>query len=376
MLPGEPVEKEMLLVETESNEKECCVCKEGSSVMYRKHMRLHVAGHAWTGKGESLIKKVGGSYSFGHPCGFCGVPDEVGGCTIDIKTSTGKRGTKRVVVSSCGLKLDGMKFSDMDEKRAKELKERLEAGGKGEAVVVKLRGFPVVNIPVECPVPDCAKVVWKYNLMPHVCDAHINLYGERNQRWRKRAKPLVAEFVEKLCAVGGRTFGGGKGKKCHKLTNETVEAVGVLLEEMKELVPGDLGIKLAFNMEELARESDSALDAFENYKGPLPHRAKWSRKEKGSGNKKGAGQQTNKTIGRDEEVGGGGVGEANEQDEVEEEEGSDNMSISSDEEEPDAREEQEREEEVVVLEDESSDSDDSQRSEQARRKVGKRKRKK
>lgn len=278
--------------------------------------------------------------------------------------------TMRVVVSSCGLKLDGMKFSDMEEKREKELKERLEAAGRGEAVVVNLRGFPVVNIPVECPVPDCAKVVWKYNLMPHVCDAHINLYGERNQRWRKRAKPLVAEFVEKLCAVGGRTFGGGKGKKCHKLTDETVEAVGVLLKEMKELVPGDLGIKLAFNLEELARESDSALDAFEKYKGPLRPRAKWSRKEKGSRDKKGVGQQTDKTIetGRDEEVGGGGGGEANEQDEVEEEEGSDHMSISSD-------EEQEREEEVVV-EDESSDSDDSQESEQARRKVGKRKRKK
>lgn len=370
MLPGEPVEKEMLLVETESNEKECCVCKEGSSVMYTKHMRLHVAGHAWTGKGESLVKKVGGTYSFDHPCGFCGVPGEAGGCTIDIKTKTGKKGTMRVLVSSCGLKLDGMKFSDMEEKREKELKERLEAAGRDEAVVVNLRGFPVVNIPVECPVPDCAKVVWKYNLMPHVCDAHINLYGERNQRWRKRAKPLVAEFVEKLCAVGGRTFGGGKGKKCHKLTDETVEAVGVLLKEMKELVPGDLGIKLAFNLEELARESDSALDAFEKYKGPLRPRAKWSRKEKGSRDKKGVGQQTDKTIetGRDEEVGGGGGGEANEQDEVEEEEGSDHMSISSD-------EEQEREEEVVV-EDESSDSDDSQESEQARRKVGKRKRKK
>jgi hypothetical protein len=74
----EPVEKEMLLVEKESNEKVCCVCQDGKSIIYWKHMRHRVAGHAWKGKGESFVKKEGGLYTFDRPCGFCGVPADVG----------------------------------------------------------------------------------------------------------------------------------------------------------------------------------------------------------------------------------------------------------------------------------------------------------
>jgi hypothetical protein len=67
-------------------------------------------------------------------------------------------------------------------------------------------------------------------------------------------------------------------KKCHKMTEETAGKVGLLLDEIP-LVPGELGIKLAFNLKEVARESDSTLDAYENFSGPLKHRAPHSRGE-------------------------------------------------------------------------------------------------
>jgi hypothetical protein len=232
--------------------------------MYWKHMRHHVAGHAWKSKAESLVKKVGGLYAFDRPCGFCGVPADVGGCTIDIVTKASNKGKgKSVLVSSCGLKLDGMKFDAMESTRNEELEARVEAVSDGKAVQTKLTGFLVANMPVVCPFPRCSAVVWKYNLMAHMCGAHIHLFGERNQRWRKRAAPLVAEFVCLLSDVDRRIVVVKRdSKKCHKMTEETAGKVGLLLDEMRELVPGELGIKLAFNLEEMARESDSALDAY------------------------------------------------------------------------------------------------------------------
>ena len=375
----EPVEKEMLLVEKESNEKVCCVCKDGKSIMYWKHMRHHVAGHVWKGKGESFIKKVGGLYTFDRPCGFCGVPSDVGGCTIDILTKAGNKAKdKRVVVSSCGLKLDGMKFDTMEKTRNEELEARVEAEEDGKAVQIKLTGFPVANMPVMCPFPRCSAVVWKYNLMAHMCGAHIHLFGERNQRWRKRAALLVANFVCLLSDVEARIVVGKKGgKKCHKMTEETQGKVGLLLDEMRELVPGELGIKLAFNLEELARESDCALDAYENFSGPLAHRAsaKRPRKEKGTrgGGAKGVVQHAGETTQAEEmDVGDGGEARQEEEEEAAGEGEGDSISIcslhSSSDEDGGGKE-------VVVEGDSSSSSDSDDSGEDTRpRKVTRRKR--
>ena len=213
-----------------------------------------------------------------------------------------------------------------------ELEARVEAVNDGKAVQTKLTGFPVANMPVVCPFPRCSAVVWKYNLMAHMCGVHIHLFGERNQRWRKRAAPLVAEFVCLLSDMDGRIVVVKRdSKKCHKMTEETAGKVGLLLDEMRELVPGELGIKLAFNLEEMARESDSALDAYENFSGPLEHRASAKRPRKANGaggGGKGVVQQAAETK-EAEEMDRGEGGEAWEEEEEEAEEGVDSISISS-----------------------------------------------
>lgn len=99
-----------------------------------------------------------------------------------------------------------MKFDAMESTRNEELEARVEAVNDGKAVQTKLTGFPVANMPVVCPFPRCSAVVWKYNLMAHMCGAHIHLFGEKNQRWRKRAAPLVAEFVCSLIWTDGSSL--------------------------------------------------------------------------------------------------------------------------------------------------------------------------
>jgi hypothetical protein len=49
------------------------------------------------------------------------------------------------------------------------------------------------------------------------------------------------------------------------MAESTAGKVGLLLDEMRELVPGELGIKLSFSLEEMARES--SLDVHENFSG-------------------------------------------------------------------------------------------------------------
>lgn len=79
-------------------------------------------------------------------------------------TKSSKKGkNKSMVVSSCGLKLDGMKFDAVGSTRKEELKHKLTV-------------FPMANIPVVCPLSSCSAVVWKYNLMAHMCGMHIHLY--------------------------------------------------------------------------------------------------------------------------------------------------------------------------------------------------------
>ena len=176
----------------------------------------------------------------------------------------------------------------------------------------------------------------------------------------------------------GRIVVGKKGeKKCHKMTEETQGKVGLLLDEMQELVPGELGIKLAFNLKELARESDCALDAYDNFSGPLSHRAsaKRPRKEKGTrgGGAKGMVQHAGETTQAEEmDVGDGGEARQEEEEEAAGEGGKGSISIcslhSSSDEDNGGKE--------VVVEGESSSSSDSDDSGEDTRplKVARRKR--
>ena len=94
---------------------------------------------------------------------------------------------KRVVESSCGKKLDNMRFAPLEQERNEELERRIAAAAaaeelkkqaaaegdvaaaEGEGAAVegdkpkdkpKLNGFPVANIPVVCPMDGCSQVVW------------------------------------------------------------------------------------------------------------------------------------------------------------------------------------------------------------------------
>ena len=92
-----------------SKEFECDLCNNPKSVMLKKDMRVHAAGHSFKG---GYYKMVGKEIMFERPCGYCGVSVAIGGCTLDIKTT--KQG-KRVVASTCGKKLDYLKFTDHGE---------------------------------------------------------------------------------------------------------------------------------------------------------------------------------------------------------------------------------------------------------------------
>jgi len=76
-----------------------------------------------------------------------------------------------LLVSSCGLKLDGMSFDARERTRNAALEARVQ---------VKLTSFPVANMLVVCPFPRCSAVVWRYNLMAHICGAHVHLFGEKS----------------------------------------------------------------------------------------------------------------------------------------------------------------------------------------------------
>jgi hypothetical protein len=140
---------------------------------------------------------------------------------------------------------------------------------------IKLNGFPVANIPVVCPMDGCLNVVWRDGLVPHVLNEHVNLDGQRNQQWRRRGKPLLVEFIDVLSDVKGR-----KDERDYEMKAETEARVLALLEEMRQLVPGKLGITLAFTLEQMARESSIALYKYNATLGPLKERNSTKRKRK------------------------------------------------------------------------------------------------
>lgn len=297
----EPVGKRMWLEKLVSKEFECDLCNNPKSVMLKKDMRVHSAGHSFKG---GYYKVVGKEIMFERPCGYCGVSVAVGGCTLDIRTT--KQG-KRVVASTCGKKLDHMKFAPLEKERNEELERRIAAAERkkdaaaaaaaegedasaegNEPMEIKLNGFPVANIPVVCPMDGCLNVVWRDELLPHVLNEHVSLDGQRNQQWRRRGKSLVVEFIHMLSDVKGR-----KDERDYEMKAETEARVLALLEEMRQLVPGKLGITLAFALEQMARESSSALKAFARTRKRRKTRntAKRKRKQTVEGGAKGVEEQ-------------------------------------------------------------------------------------
>ena len=330
LLP-EPVERELWLEKREIKTLECDLCSISKSVMLKKDLRLHVAGHSYKG---GFYKRVGKETMFEHPCGYCGVSLAVGGCSLNITTKKGKR----VVESSCGKKLDYLKFAQLEKERNEELERRIasaaaegeNAAAEGEGAAVggnkpkdkpELNGFPVANIPVECPMDGCSQVVWRDELVPHMLDVHVSLGGERNSQWRRRGKPLLVELIDVLSDVKGRMHGGGKATKMNdfKMKAETEAHVRALLEEMQQLVPGKLGITLAFTLEQMARESSIALYKYNATLGPLPKRNSKKRKRDQAveGGEKGVEEAEGESK---KEEGGSGKGGEEEEEEKEEEE--------------------------------------------------------
>ena len=232
-----------------------------------------------------------------------------------------------------------MKFAQLEKERNEELERRIasaaaegeNAAAEGEGAAVggnkpkgkpELNGFPVANIPVECPMDGCSQVVWRDELVPHMLDVHVSLGGERNSQWRRRGKPLLVELIDVLSDVKGRMHGGGKATKMNdfKMKAETEAHVRALLEEMQQLVPGKLGITLAFTLEQMARESSIALYKYNATLGPLPKRNSKKRKRDQAveGGEKGVEEAEGESK---KEEGGSGKGGEEEEEEEEEEEG-------------------------------------------------------
>ena len=109
--------------------------------------------------------------------------------------------------------------------------------------------------------------------MPHMLDVHVSLGWESNSQWRRRGKPLLVEFIDVLSDVKGR-----KDDRDYEMKAETEARVLALLEEMRHLVPGKLGITLAFALEQMARESSSALKKFAVTRKPRKTRNSTKRK--------------------------------------------------------------------------------------------------
>ena len=129
--------------------------------MLRNDLRAHVAGHAVVGPGPP------------NPCGFCGRFH----CTIAIED--GK------IQTYCELKVHFPTYRKLKSDRDDEVRRRtglIKAGCESSFDIVWLtqegKHWPVANIPIACP--SCAKVVWKYNMVTHFLDKHLEDEPEQN----------------------------------------------------------------------------------------------------------------------------------------------------------------------------------------------------
>ncbi|KAM3577655.1 hypothetical protein VYU27_000530 [Nannochloropsis oceanica] len=121
-------------------------------------------------------------------------------------TKSSKKGkNKSMVVSSCGLKLDGMKFDAVGSTRKEELKHKLTV-------------FPMANIPVVCPLSSCSAVVWKYNLMAHMASA---TRPRKANGARGGGKGVVQQAGEESGAGGGGEVKGEEEQEAEEGMDST-----------------------------------------------------------------------------------------------------------------------------------------------------------
>lgn len=114
---------------SELNKRKCKLCQK--SVLL-KYMRIHVAQH--------ILKNMNNSNT--SVCGFCGKST----CTIDLVNTSKKQGDKKYKCkSNCDY------ASNFNLKSAE----------------TSTKGMPCCNRPIHCPLDQCNRVIWFYNLENH-----------------------------------------------------------------------------------------------------------------------------------------------------------------------------------------------------------------
>ena len=287
----------------------CLLCskKNERSEMARAAMRQHVAGHLLLGR-----RPVSG-------CGFCGVDLVEGGCIVEVEGG--------VLLSNCSYRLSSFKYQPKNKERedalAKWLTESEESRAAATREALMGKGAQVLNFPIKCPVQACGKVIWKYNLIPHLLDttngSHPVPGGSRCQPWRQRGKALLLKVHEIISSPTSRVH----GRSSRDLKPEAAEEAAGLLGEVRRILRDqpniEDGLRVAFCLEEIVSESKPAISYYHSKKGPHATRKSAPRTNRGSGRgsstEEGTADRASSAA-----AGGGDAGESGEEDEEEEEE--------------------------------------------------------
>ena len=120
---------------------------------------------------------------------------------------------------------------------------------------LKGMGAQVLNFPIKCPVQACGKVIWKYNLIPHLLDTTNGIHpvpgGSRCQPWRQRGKVLLLKVHEIISSPSSRVH----GRSLRDLKPEAVEEAAGLLGEVRGILRDQTnmedGLRVAFCLEEI-----------------------------------------------------------------------------------------------------------------------------
>lgn len=224
----------------------CAICPSTvgirkESTMLRNDLRAHVAGHVVVGHGPP------------NPCGFCGRFH----CTIAIED--GK------IQTYCELKVHFPTYRKLNSDRDDEVRRRtdlIKAGCERSFDIVWLtqegKHWPVANIPIACP--SCAKVVWKYNMVTHFLDKHLEDEPEQNYPgWRAKSVKLKKALKTYAILLKGPMDTVKKQQHMPELDDDNKAKIQEVVKEVNQLLPSLLGMKWSFILEEIARERHAAV---------------------------------------------------------------------------------------------------------------------
>ena len=226
-----------------------------------------------------------------------------------------------VLLSNCSYRLSSFKYQPKNKERedalAKRLTESEENWAAATREALKGMGAQVLNFPIKCPVQACGKVIWKYNLIPHLLDTTNGIHpvpgGSRCQPWRQRGKVLLLKVHEIISSPSSRVH----GRSSRDLKPEAVEEAAGLLGEVRGILRDqpnmEDGLRVAFCLEEIVSESKSAISYYHSKKGPHVNR-KSAPKRGSSSTEEGTADRASSAA-----AGGGDAGESGEEDEEEDE---------------------------------------------------------